>query len=49
LLAQRDRLITTLAVETDQLLKVNAPNEVKLIITVSLRPYDTNLGNMQFG
>jgi hypothetical protein len=44
-----DRLITKLAVETDQLLKVNAPNEVKLIITVSLRPYDTNLGNMQFG
>ena len=48
-----DKLITKVSVETDQLLEsvgsgANA-DDVRLVITVRLRPYEMQLGNMQFG
>jgi len=52
-LLEDDKLITKVSVETDQLLQFVTPdrsvNEVRLVITVTLRPYELNLGNMQFG
>ena len=52
-LLEEDKLITKVSVETDQLLEFVSPrmdeNEVRLVITVSLRPYEMHLGNMQFG
>jgi hypothetical protein len=50
-LLEDDRLVTKLAVETDQLLDAASDKEdrVKLIVTVRLRPYETHLGNLQFG
>ena len=52
-LLEDDKLITKVSVETDQLLQpVNKKpdvNDVRLVITVSLRPYEMHLGNMQFG
>lgn len=52
-LLEDDKLITKIAVETDQLLQFVTPkqdvNEVRLVITVTLRPYELHLGNMQFG
>ena len=52
-LLEDDSLVTKLSVETDQLLEVGNervdPNEVKLVITVTLCPYDMRTDNMQFG
>lgn len=52
-LLQDDKLITKVSVETDQLLQFVTPvadaSEVRLVITVRLRPQDMHLGNMQFG
>ena len=48
-LLEDDSLITKISVETDQFLDILAPSEVMLVITVRLRPYEMNLGNMQFG
>ncbi len=52
-LLEDDSLITKVAVETDQLLqfvtKNRDVNEVRLVITVRLRPYELHLGNIQFG
>ena len=52
-LLEDDKLITKVSVETDQLLQnVSAKsdvNDVRLVITVRLRPYEMHLGNMQFG
>ena len=48
-----DKLITKVSLETDQLLELvdSGPNadDVRLVITVRLRPYEIHLGNMQFG
>ena len=48
-----DRLITKVSVETDQLLEFvgssPSPDDVRLVITVRLRPYELHLGNMQYG
>jgi hypothetical protein len=49
-----DKLITKVAVETDQLLDVSGVgpvdlvHEASLVITVRLRPYDVGLHNLQF-
>lgn len=52
-LMENDRLITKVSVETDQLLQFVTSkqdiNEVRLVITVTLRPYELRLDNMQFG
>lgn len=52
-LLEDDKLITKVSVETDQLLQFVTPqrdmNEVRLVITVTLRPYELHLGNMHFG
>lgn len=52
-LLEDDKLITKVSVETDQLLQFVTPqrdmNEVRLVITVTLRPFEMNLENMQFG
>lgn len=53
-LLEEDRLITKISVETDQLLQFSKPgmpdlHEVRLVITVHLRPQEMHLGNMQFG
>jgi len=52
-LLEDDKLITKVSVETDQLLQFVTPrrdtNEVRLVITVTIRPYEIHLGNMQFG
>ena len=52
-LLEDDRLITKVSVETDQLLELVRPDanaeDVLLVITVRLRPYELHLGNMQFG
>lgn len=52
-LLEDDKLITKVSVETDQLLQFVTPrrdmNEVRLVITITLRPYELHLGNMQFG
>ena len=52
-LLEEDKLITKLSVETDQLLEPISgnydPARVRLVITVRLRPWEINIGNMQFG
>ncbi|MDO8838669.1 MAG: hypothetical protein Q7V31_07040 [Parvibaculum sp.] len=52
-LLENDRLITKVSVETDQLLEfVSAKpdvNDVRLVITVRIRPYEIHTGNMHFG
>ncbi len=52
-LLEDDKLITKVSVETDQLLQFVTPrrdmNEVRLVITVTIRPYELHLENMQFG
>lgn len=52
-LLEDDKLITKVSVETDQLLEfpgpTQNPEDVRLVITVRLRPYEMHLGNMQFG
>lgn len=52
-LLEDDNLITKVSVETDQMLESATSkydkNEVRLVITVRLRPYELHLGNMQFG
>lgn len=51
-LLEDDKLITKISVETDQLLQLTTPEDpaaVRLVITVRLRPYETHVGNMQFG
>ena len=51
-LLENDRLVTKVSVETDQLLEFVTPqedvNEVRLVITVRLRPYEIHAGNMPF-
>ena len=48
-----DRLITKVSVETDQMLEFVGPtpklDDVCLVITVRLRPYELTLDNMQYG
>ena len=51
-LLEDDKLITRVAVETDQMLepvgaKFNA-GDVRLVINVELRPYFVNIGNSHF-
>jgi hypothetical protein len=52
-LLEDDALITKVVIETDQLLELVPPGngiaDVRLVITVRLRPYEMHLGNMQFG
>jgi hypothetical protein len=50
-LLQDDKLITKVEVETDRLLEPVTGNsaDVRLVITVRLRPYDFNDFNMHFG
>jgi hypothetical protein len=52
-LLEDDKLITKVSIETDQLLQFvtqkEEMSEVRLIITVRLRPYEINIGNVQFG
>jgi hypothetical protein len=52
-LLEDDKLITKVSFETDQLLQYvsDPPNEadVRLIITVRLRPWELDVENMQFG
>ena len=52
-LLEDDRLISKVSVETDEMLELEAgkinENFVRLVITVSIRPYEMHLGNMQFG
>jgi hypothetical protein len=52
-LLEDDKLITKIAVETDQLLqlplgKEDDSHQVRLVIRVTVRPYDMHVGNMQF-
>ncbi len=46
-----DKLISKISVETDRLLQpVNGKNDdVRLVVTVKLRPYELNFGNIGFG
>jgi hypothetical protein len=48
-----DKLITKVSLETGQLLEFvgsgESADDVRLVITVRLRPYEMQLGNMQFG
>jgi hypothetical protein len=52
-LLEEDKLITKLSIETDQLLEFVSPGmdvgDVRLMITVRLRPYELHLENLQFG
>ena len=51
-LLENDRQITKVSVETDQLLEYVTPNqdvnEVRLVITVKIRPYEVHAGNLPF-
>lgn len=52
-LLENDRLVSKITVETDELLELDAgkqnENFVRLVISVSIRPYEMHVGNMQFG
>lgn len=53
-LLEDDKLITKLSVETDQLLQelpgsLDPAADVRLVITVSIRPYQMHVGNMHLG
>jgi hypothetical protein len=51
-LLEEDELVTKLAVESDQLLEFESPSnmdEVRLVITVRIRPYQMHIGNLEFG
>ena len=52
-LLEDDRLVTKVSVETDQMLEFVSPkrdmHEVRLVITVRIRPYEIHAGNMAFG
>ena len=52
-LLQDDKLITHVAVTSDMLLepveKVSPDESVRLVINVTVRPYNTTLDNMEFG
>ena len=51
-LLEEDELVTKLSVESDLLLEFNVPqtmNEVHLVITVRIRPYQMHIGNLEFG
>ena len=52
-LLQDDKLITHVAVTSDMLLepveKVSPDQSVRLVINVTVRPYDTRLDNVEFG
>jgi hypothetical protein len=51
-LLEDDKLVSKLSIETDQLLEFDSPgnmNEVRLIITVHIRPYQMHMGNLEFG
>jgi hypothetical protein len=52
-LLEDDGLITHASIETDTLLQpIGAtfqPNDARIVITVKIRPYDTNPGNVSFG
>lgn len=50
-LLEDDKHVTSLSVETDKLLQRNDEadtNEVHLILTVRIRPYEVNFQNMHF-
>jgi hypothetical protein len=52
-LLEDDKLITKVVIETDHLLdeipESRSVHDVRLIITVKIRPYDVNLSNLHFG
>jgi len=51
-LLEDDQLITKVSVESDQLLEFETPDtvdEVRLIVTVRIRPYQMHIGNLEFG
>lgn len=52
-LLEKDELITKLSIETDQLLEFvsghDKLDDVRLVITVRLRPYEFHVGNMHMG
>jgi hypothetical protein len=50
-LLEDDRLITKVSVETDSLLEAikGDPNDVRVTITVRIRPYQMHVGNMMLG
>ena len=52
-LLEDDKLVTKLSIETDQLLEDVSitPNDsdVRIVVTVALRPFEMHLGNMEFG
>jgi hypothetical protein len=51
-LLEEDQLVTKLSVETDQLLEFSGPesmSEVRLLITVRVRPSRMHMGNLEFG
>lgn len=52
-LLEDDRLVSKVAVETDEMLEpadgALDENHVRLVITVNIRPYEMHIGNMQFG
>jgi hypothetical protein len=52
-LLEKDELITKLSIETDQLLEFvggqDRLDDVRLVITVRLRPYELHVGNMHMG
>jgi hypothetical protein len=52
-LLEDDKLVTKLSIETDQLLEFDGPNsnlnQVRLVVTVNIRPYQMHMGNLEFG
>jgi hypothetical protein len=51
-LLEEDELVTKLTVETDQLLEFEKPDgiqDVRVVITVRIRPYKMHIGNLEFG
>ena len=52
-LLEDDKLITHASIETDMLLEpINGSfdvNSTRIVITVKIRPYDVNPGNMSYG
>ena len=50
-LLEEDELVSKIAVESDQLLEFESPgqmDEVRLVITVRIRPYQAHMGNLEF-
>jgi hypothetical protein len=51
-LLEEDELVTKLSIESDQLLEFESPSnmdEVRLVITVRVRPFQMHMGNLEFG